>query len=199
MSLIEFIVLGFIISAIPGAVFFETLRRSVMHPLSAVRFQVGNFVGMLTIIVTAHIGLAAFFLHDTLSAIFYAISGLVLLYIGVQAAMVRQASFDANTTAKSFTKPGSLISGLTLALANPISILFWVSLIGAFIAERHSTAQTIISSLAVVGGALIFFVLLILLSSWLRQYLRPLHLVWLSRIFGVAIILFGLNTLYAAL
>lgn len=196
-AILENIALGFAITAVPGAVFFEVMRRSLLDYGSLFKFLSGNFVGMIVIILATYLGVASLLSGAVTSVIFYVVSGLLLIYLGISAIRIDSLKLK-NTQNKPRPGKTAYLSGLTLALANPLSILFWASLMGRFRHETSGGLGVLMLSLSVVLGSLLLFVALISVSIQANKKLKTDHLVLLSRVFGVVIAVFGVMTLVAA-
>lgn len=194
LDLIQNFWLGFIITATPGAVLLEAIRRSLNPSLHVVRFLLGNFLGMLMVITLTLIGASV--LQDSIAgSIFFVISGLLLLYIGYTALVINPQKTQAIRTSKA---SAPLSTGFILAVANPLSFVFWLSLIGGFRSEDNA-AMTVFSIISVVLGALMVFAVIVLLSKRLRRLLTPRREIILSRVLGIIIIFYGLAVLFKSL
>lgn len=194
-QIIENLLLGFAISAAPGAVFFETIRRTLSKKSTVTSFLLGNFSGMLIIIVFALAGISVLLTDTSLSKFFYGITGLLLTYIGVSSLTAKFSQQTAKEEAKAPNRYSSYVSGLVLAVANPLSIVFWISLTGKFYQEYDSILPILLNATSVVIGALILFILLVLAVKFLRKRINTTILAWLARMSGIIILIYGLLTL----
>lgn len=194
LSLLENFVLGLAISAVPGAVFFETIRRSLLEYSSVFRFLLGNFSGMVLIAASSYLGLTRLLSGEIFSLIFYLVSGSVLVYLGTTAIMVKKSKIERIHNSIS-SKRSAYLVGLTLAVANPLSIIFWASLMGKFIKEDGGGMDAILNSIVVLAGAAILFIILVVCAKFAKNLLTPNRLIIMSRFFGVIITIYGLTTL----
>jgi threonine/homoserine/homoserine lactone efflux protein len=195
LKIIENIVLGFAISAVPGAVFFETIRRTLAKKSTIIEFQIGNFSGMIFVAIMALLGLATSLSHPATAKFFYATSGGLLIYIGIKAAFSRP---QYDTTPDSHRSPprfSSFLSGLTLAIANPLSIIFWISLTGTFYQQSREVLPVLANTLSVLFGAFLLFAALITTAIRLRTKVKDSYLLGSTRLFGVVIAVYGILTL----
>lgn len=192
LQILENIFLGFAISAVPGAVFFETIRRSLSKNPTVIPFQVGNFLGVISIATAAFLGVSVLLLNSNISGLFYGLSGGLLLYIGISA-IFSNPKYESQSA--SITKApcyASFVSGLILAIANPISIIFWIGLTGKFY-ERSSTLPTVlIYTVSVIFGAVMLFVILIATVMHMRSRIKQIYLIIMSRLFGAVVAIYGL-------
>lgn len=198
--LIQYFCLGFVITALPGAVFFETIRRTMTEKASIITFMAGNFSGMFLVIFSVLFGLSALLSNKALGHAFYMLSGVVLLYIGLSSLVVK---YDGNKPVLSKQKDKSnltaYLTGFVLAAANPISIIFWISMTGKMVQDRIGIAQVVLSCLSIVLGASLVFVLLVVFASRTTNILKNRHLLLLSRGFGLIILIYGAITMSKAL
>lgn len=125
--------LGFSISAVPGAVFFETIRRTIQNKSSIAWFLAGNFAGVAILALLSVLGVELLLSSLVIEKLFYGVSSLLLLAIGLSSILYAPKKIDATGTAGLNNKiRGAFLVGLILALANPISIIFWISIVGTF-------------------------------------------------------------------
>lgn len=195
IQVIENILLGFAISAAPGAVFFETIRRALSKKDSTILFQLGNFSGMIMIAIISLAGVAVFFSHSAVATLFYATSGALLLYIGAHS-LFSKPRYDALANEQNIKSSYSaFVSGLILAVANPLGIIFWISLTGRLQQQSGNEIILLVNVLSVIMGALILFVLLVSTVKYLRKKIKETHLIVMSRVSGLIIIFYGLAAL----
>lgn len=190
--------LGFAISAAPGPVFFETVRRTILERSSVVYFLIGNFIGISIIIAVVFLGLSAVTLEGQVENVLYLSSGLILLWIGLSASLTKPEKQHMPEVGINFTEYGDWVKsfsvGVILAVANPVSILFWVSIIGSYIVDM-TLAAALLNGIAVLTGALFLFLLLVLVVGRAKKNLDNRVLLWANRIFGGIIIFYGITML----
>lgn len=195
INLIQNFWLGFVITATPGAVLLEAMRRSLNPGLHLLRFLAGNFVGMLVVITLSFAGVSVL-QNSVTGSMFFIISGSILLFIGLSTLLAKPQLLKSQAIVNG-SGASSLFAGLILAVANPLSFVFWLSIIGGF-RDGKTITDTVLSISAVVAGALSVFVLLILAAQKLQTIITPRREQFLSRLFGALIILFALVILYKA-
>lgn len=194
--LIENLMLGFVITAVPGAVFFETIHRSIFHKTSLPAFMAGNFAGMFLIIGSVLAGISSLLADKTYFKAFYALSGLVLLYIGGSSFMSKRSHPEISGYRKhERSQYSALLTGFILAAANPISILFWISMSGKMFQQDMSAAGVMANCASIVAGASLVFIILIAVFSRARFRLKAQQFIILSKSFGVIICIYGVTTL----
>ena len=193
-DLLQSFILGFAITAVPGAVFFETIRRTLGNNSSVYSFLVGNFTGMLVVIATVFFGISTFLNKQFVENIFYIASGIILLFIGIQS-VLSQPSADAIGSPKvaklRHMHLSATFAGIVLAVANPVSIIFWASLMGTFISSMGKLSA-VMNIFAVLLGAVVLFIILVYVAGRMKSYLNDNLLLWLTRVFGGIIIVYGI-------
>ena len=197
LGLLQSFALGFAVSAAPGAVFFETIRRTIAQRTSVTYFLLGNFTGIVCIASLVFLGFSAVTLDGTTESVFYGLSGLVLLWIGLSAVLAKPQQKPATHIASKAMKHGNakgFTIGFVLATANPIAILFWISIIGTYMSEMTPQAA-LLNGLAVLLGAVALFLLLVIAVNRIKKGLSDTFLLWLSRIFGGIIVAYGFSML----
>lgn len=195
LRLVENFILGFAISAVPGAVFVETIRRTLFDKKTIIQFLSGNFVGMLIIVVSVFSGLALIINDPTTSSIFYAICGSVLIMLGISSIFIKP-SYDTKKVGltKNKSNYAAFATGFLLSVANPLSIIFCISIIGKIIQDTNSTNLAIINSLSVIAGSIVLFVILVMIIGVLHVRVNVRNLTLLSRVFGIVLLMYGLVT-----
>ncbi len=178
--------LGFAITAIPGAVFFETLRRSLLDKKSVPKFLIGTFIGMSGVIFLALFGFH-FLESDSLARLFYLLSGGILFYLGVNSIISKSSPKKSKSSNYS-----ALLTGVILSFANPISIIFWISLIGKLTQGSSNSLWIILNVISVVAGAFTLFTLLIIFAKHFHSKNRSKYIRSLSIFFGVILTTYGI-------
>lgn len=86
-----------------------------------------------------------------------------------------------------------LVKGFLINTINPFTVFFWVLVMTTVVADNHYTPQ---ESFLYFGGILSTIIitdsLKVLLAKRLRHYLEVHHLIWVRRVTGLALIIFGI-------
>lgn len=193
LELLQNFMLGFGIAALPGAVFFETIRRTLSKHLHVSYFLTGNMLGVCAVLSIAYFGASLLLASPAAERGFYFVSGAILLWIGIRSVLSRPRHPKKSTapTIKGVAKRlGAFFTGFVLAVANPVSILFWLSLMGTF-AGRMSIPIAVANVLSVLIGTAALLLMLVFVTYKMRTLLSPRFLLWLTRIFGGIITVYG--------
>lgn len=105
--------------------------------------------------------------------------GMLLGYLGVKELIVQKSSKKSDNNLKSFTWLSTLFSTSALTLSNPMTIICFLGFISALAGESFSLQDSIIFSLGIFIGSMVWWLLLGSMISISRNYL-PHH--WVIRI-----------------
>ncbi|MBC7581276.1 LysE family transporter [Aeromicrobium sp.] len=117
--------------------------------------------------------------------------------MGVLAPVAKPHNLKPDTIVKN-SRVTSLLTGTTLAVANPVSFIFWFTLNGGF-RDENTLYVTLLNISAVMRGALAVFVILIILAKNLSSTVTPKRKRVLSRALGIIITFYGVTLLYKAI
>lgn len=124
------------------------------------------------------------------------IGGLFLIYLGVRTLLTRPAERAASAKANNFV--GAYSSTLVLTLTNPLTILSFIAIF-AGIGVGGASANYLSASTVVLGvflGSTLWWCFLTGSISLLRSRFTPRWLLWINRVSGAIITLFGLFALF---
>ena len=123
------------------------------------------------------------------------IGGLFLIYLGIRAVLTRPAERAAKAGGNSFL--GAYISTTLLTLTNPLTILSFAAVfagLGVGTAGKDALAAALIT-LGVFCGSSLWWLLLSGGVSLLREKVVASWLIWINRLAGVALTIFGMVAL----
>lgn len=123
------------------------------------------------------------------------LAGAVMLcyvgYTSIRAALTGNAAANGD----SVDRGRSFVTGLLMALFNPMGIVYWLSVGAALVAEAVGRVGTV-GSPVLVGGVFLGILAWVTLLSWLAQVSRRFvtgnGMRWITGIGGAALICFGL-------
>lgn len=205
-SLIEGIQTGLILCFLIGPIFFTLLQTGVERG-----FRAGAMVGLG--IWMSDLAFISIF-YSSVSQFTQVIQGKSFsLYVGIIGSIIL-ASFGIWAL---FTKP-SMVSGTDLHLRpsasyftlwmkgflinaiNPFTIIFWFTIVSAALLRTDlNTQQATIYFGAIIGTVASTDLLKILLAKKIRRWMSPVHILWLRRVSGMALIIFGVVLLVRTL
>jgi threonine/homoserine/homoserine lactone efflux protein len=123
------------------------------------------------------------------------IGGLFLIYLGIKTMVSRPAERAASAKASGYF--GAYASTFLLTLTNPLTILSFAAIF-AGIGVGGANKSVVSASVVVLGvftGSTVWWIILTSTISLLRSKFTPQWLLWINRVSGVIITLFGVFAL----
>lgn len=120
------------------------------------------------------------------------IGGIFLLYLGVKTFLEKPADHAANSNQSGFV--GAYFSTFFLTITNPMTILSFAAIFAGTMLTGSSGSPLVIVAGVFLGSAL-WWLTLSFGVSLLRDRLTAAHMVWINRISGAIIIVFGIFAL----
>lgn len=196
--------LGFVAAIPVGPVQIEVMRRSINGHLKA-SFMVilGAFVSDVIYGTIAFFGITPFLRERMVMAVFWLGGSLILILLGALA--IRNARIHRDYTIQSkylIKKRWSFLGGLSLAVTNPMMILWW--LLGARIFLDVGLIEVLTHRVAVfflISGGLglaTYLVLLSLILSWMKRFISMKRMWQINLGFGVVLILLAGYFIYTS-
>lgn len=201
LKLLESLIIGASIAAIPGPTFFELIRRTLSKGLhSGVFLVLGEFSGNFLLLLAVFFGVSHLLTSTLAKIILYIIGSIILLIISSSALRLKQENIETSYEIKQ-NKPAkeSFLTGFSIAVSSPIVIALWVSLSGSYLSVFPSKILAFTNILLIAIGVLLFFIPLALIVHKTRHKIPPKYVVLLSKIFGIILIVYGLWLLAEAI
>lgn len=195
------ILTGFILSIMPGPVFFVLLETSIRKGIkSALSFDLGVLLNDVLYIFIAFVfynQVRDLGSHDG-GFVLKLIGGVLFSFYGVYYFFfkkVDESDLDPNietgTSAKNYLF--NFIKGFLLNLANPMVVFYWFSVLTLI--DQQSDGEIASSTMVFISSILITFfsidLLKIIGAKKLRPLLNPGLLKGLNRLIGIIFVLFG--------
>lgn len=181
MSYLADILIGFLIAAIPGAIFIEVSRRTLTVGLAeGILVCIGEFIGHVVLFLLIFIGLSRLLLSSTATAIFYLLGGLVMVWLAIQA-------FRKETKTK-IRSGNSFLVGFVISVSDPFIIGLWVSLSGSLL-HGLDYGSAFMKIFLVSFGFLLFFISLAIILSLTSKKIPEKVILWFSRICAIGLII----------
>jgi threonine/homoserine/homoserine lactone efflux protein len=97
---------------------------------------------------------------------------------------------------RSASYPSLFFKGFLINTINPFTIFFWMGLMSTVAIKDHfSTYDAQLFFGAILATLVITDALKVGLAKWIRHVLKVKHIIWLRRITGIALIVFGVALL----
>jgi threonine/homoserine/homoserine lactone efflux protein len=194
------LIIGFTIAAAVGPISLLVIRRTIEHGGT---YGFASGLGVATADAT-YGAIAAFGLTAVTSVL---VSGKLLLGIvgGVIIALlgVRTMLSRPGEVAREAERPGlagAFASIYALTMTNPMTILSFAAVFAALgLAVDASFLDAATLTLGVWAGSTLWWVVLTGIVTWLRERVSTRVLLWVNRISGAALVIFGIVAVAAAL
>jgi len=194
------LIIGFTIAAAVGPITLLVIRRTIDH---GGIYGFASGLGVATADAT-YGAVAAFGLTAITSALVsnHALLGLVggavIVGLGVRIALSRPGS--AATDGERPGLVGAFGSIYALTMTNPLTIVLYAGVFaGIGLVAGSSFLDAAVLTLAVWAGSTLWWVLLCSVVAWLRGRVATTALLWVNRISGAALVLFGVLAVISAL
>lgn len=179
------LLIGFAVAAIPGAVFIETVRRTLTKNVtSGILLVLGEFFGHVLLFLVLFFGISHFFTNQLVTKVLYFVGALLMLWLGLQACK-NQKQIYQDKVAK--FEGSSFLVGFGLSITDPYIVGLWITLSSAYLSQ-FSRSYAIFHIILISLGFLIFFIPLVYVTHFIGKKIPNVYLLWLSRIGGVVLI-----------
>jgi len=192
--------LGLVLAMLIGPVFFLLLDTSIKRGFNvAVWLAVGVMLSDAFYIIITYFSSSAISFLKMYSSEIGVGGGVLLIVFGVlnflKKPHISATALDLPDDSNS--RMVDLVKGFTMNLLNPFVLLFWLGVAGGLSArEVWTVSQTSLFYSSVLITVLATDLLKAWLAVRLKRILRPGLLLWLNKISGAGLILFGLRTIY---
>lgn len=198
--LLKGLIIGFSIAAPVGPIGVLTIKRTLTEG------RLSGFVtGMGAAFADAAYGAIAGFGLITVSSFLISqefaiklIGGVFLLYLGTKSFLSKPPTKEAKVDSKGLFN--NFVSTFFLTITNPSTILSFLAIFAglglASVKANYLSSMTLV--LGVLIGSALWWFILSSLVSFFRQKITPDKFIWVNRLSGITIILFGLWTLYSS-
>lgn len=197
-SLFDGIQVGLILSILLGPIFFSLIQASVEQGIRAgTTMGLGIWISDVLFICSVYWGISYvsnMVKWQGFSLTVGIIGSLILIGFGVGTLLKKMN--DQQLFSKSTQRHSSYISlwtkGFLINTLNPFTILFWVGIMGTVILDGElAPNQAFLFFGGIIGTIVTTDFTKIVLSKQIRRWMKPIHLIWLRRISGAALIIFG--------
>ncbi|MBI5389183.1 LysE family transporter [Candidatus Woesearchaeota archaeon] len=187
MVYIESIILGTSLAAIPGPIFFEVMRRSLLRGFWCGAFlAIGEFLANATVLLLTFFGIGSFLLNPALRATFFVLGSAVFFWIGTVAWKTK-----GTTVSVKISNRNSVYSGFLLAVSSPLTIAVWVSIGGAYLAQYDVPATALLNIILIALGAMLFFLGIAGVMQLTKARVSTLVITRLSKAVGLLLLGYG--------
>lgn len=194
------IVLGLSLAVPVGPICLEIMRKGLSQGFfSALSVGIGGITADLFFMVLIYFGLARFIMIGTVQLFLYLFGSSFLLYIGFQTINHRHRTVTQLRYERRSHLYSSYFTGLTIALINPINLMFWFGIYGSTLANlstNNSTATFLTTTAFLFSGILIWNVCLAFLASFSGRFLNTTLFPFINIGAGICLLFFGFHFAY---
>jgi threonine/homoserine/homoserine lactone efflux protein len=198
---------GLILSFMIGPIFFALVQTSVEEGFRAgAMVALGIWVSDASFVLAVYYGVS--YLAEIVKApsfsLILGIAGSILLACFGLATLLTIPKGLLTGVLPDYKRSSSYLSlfikGFLINTINPFTVFFWTSLMGTVVIKDGFDGQQALWFFGGVLGTIVTTDLLkVILAKKIRYSLRPVHLLWLRRISGGALIVFGVVLLFRVL
>lgn len=194
--ILESLIIGIAIAAIPGPIFFEVVRRTLLKGFwYGALLSIGEFLGNFFLLALIFFGISNLLTSNISKIIFYFAGSFVLCWLGVQAFKLKEENVKKSYI-KKIKSSNSIAVGFGIAVTSPIVIALWISLSGSYLAQFSSKLLSFLNIFIISIGFVIFHFTLAFITYKIRHYIPPKKVILLSRIFGVVLFVYSVSLFY---
>lgn len=200
-AIINGIILGAVLSVLIGPVFFMLIHVSIKEGFrSAMALDVGIILSDAFCILISWFGMAALLESDRNSLIFTIIGAIILTIFGLlkfqkPKKTPEQIEDDVEKIPIKRSHPVLLgVQGFMYNLANPSTMIFWLTTVGAAVSVYGGKRDLIFTQFA---ATLVVVFAVDVAKAWFakktRKFVTPEKLIIANKVMGVIFILFGVG------
>ena len=187
------IVLGLILSALIGPVFFLLIKTSMKNGFSAaLTMEIGIISSDAFCIFLSYIGMASIFNNPLYKSYFIIIGSVVLMIFGVTTFLSHNKINSDNDLLKT-SNTKLILKGFFLNISNPSVIFFWIGTVGLAVTQfASSKTKIIVYFLSTLITVFAIDILKAYLAKTINERINDYTLGVITKVAGIGIFLFGI-------
>lgn len=198
--LLKGIQFGLLLAILVGPLVFALLQASIEQGVRAgTAVGLGIWVSDFLFIVSVYWCLS--YIQQMVSWEYFEVSlgigGSIILAIfglGMLLSRVDPLDFDDNSSRKAYGK--LWLKGFLINTINPFTVVFWLGLISTTLIQEGASANEMFLFLGgILGTIIVTDFTKVILAKQIRQFLKPVHVLWLRKISGSVLLIFGIGIL----
>lgn len=199
-AIVSGLTLGLVLSLLVGPVFFLLIDTSIKKGFKrGVYLSVGVLLSdLFYIALTYFSSVASGVVNNYQWEIGWA-GGVLLIVFGIVTILKKPhiKSADLDLTDKGSSVWVEVLKGFLMNLLNPFVLIFWLGVSGSVSAGKSFTyMHTVIFFISVLATIFLTDVIKAWSASKLRAFLKPNLLIWVNRVSGTGLLLFGIRMIY---
>ena len=196
---IEGLKLGVILAVMMGPIFFSLIQTGVEEGLRAgLTVGAGIWISDFLFIAFVYFGVSyAYQINGNPTFTFWTglAGSVILIAFGVGTMLSKAAYFNAENETQRYNSYLALwLKGFLINTINPFTVFFWFSVMTSMVIKNSLELKDAM----IFFGSIMFVIIAtdsikVILSKKIRSFLRPIHILWVRRITGILLILFGIG------
>lgn len=202
---LEGLKIGLALAILLGPIFFALIQAGVEQgPKAGTMVGLGIWISDLLFILTVYYGLSYVgqLVKSEAFPLYLGIGGsIILVAFGLGTLLSKPPTLEAlsDSTIKAADYWSLWLKGFLINTINPFTVFFWFGAMSPLVIEDDLNKVQVLLFFSGILGTIIFTDLAkVLLAKQIRNRMRQVHLVWLRRISGLALIFFGIVLLIRA-
>ncbi|MCP8969469.1 LysE family translocator [Ectobacillus ponti] len=199
LTFLQFIVLGLSLAAPIGPMNVEVMKRGLTEGfLSSWLVGLGGLTGDILLLLAIYFGFAGFMQLTIVQIVMYAAGSLMLGYLAYDS---MKGAFSSRLALLSGGNSGhsrsSFVTGLIIAVANPLSLLFWFGIYGSSLQTLAASSWmfSLVCSFAVILGLFLWNLNIVLTVHFSKRLMNEKFIRGIT--FAAGMCLFGFSIHFA--
>jgi len=197
-TIIEGFLLGLTLSIFFGfgPALVAEIQTSILRGFwAAVLLAFGVFLSDAALVALGFFGAVQIF--ETNKILLGILGGIILVIFGI-VTYRRKATIDVDSTNPAIKRQEPyfftyILKGFFINITNPFIWIFWMGVVVGFTANYKADVFVLISFFAATLGIVFLFDMLKIFSAYkIKKYIQTHNIIWINRIAGVGLVLFGL-------
>ena len=188
---------GLLLAILLGPIFFALIQTGVERGLRAgTMVGLGIWISDILFIAITYAGLNYITpLRESEDFIFYVglIGGLVLIGVGIGTLLTKPPGWEAGSIISTKASYFSLwLKGFLVNTLNPFTFAFWITMMSTTVGDQgYNRQESFLFFAAILTTIIITDFSKVALAKYIRKWLIAKHIIWIRRISGGALIVFG--------
>ena len=195
------VLLGLTLSVLIGPVFFALLQTSIYKGFfAAAIFALGIALSDSIYILITNFFIAQVENIPQVEFFLGIFGGILLIFIGIQTFVKKPVSNNNDVQTSGAKKAALFIKGFLLNFAHPGVLLFWVGIVSLISTQgKYTTDEKFTLYSVTVLTVFIIDLLKSFTANKLSRFLTLKFLLWMNRIMGIALTIFGIHLFVSTL
>ncbi|MEM9918516.1 MAG: LysE family translocator [Bacteroidota bacterium] len=195
--LLEGIGWGIFLSILVGPILFILIQTALERGARAgLMVGLGIWISDIFFVISAYLGIAYVLKVNELDGFrlwLGCIGGVVLVAVGLSTMLLKPPAPEDSKIKLASSYLALFTKGFLINTLNPFTFFFWLTITGAVIAERKlGKADSFLFYSGILGTIIFTDSLKIVLAKAIRKKLKPHYILWVRRIAGAALVVFGI-------